>query len=104
MNKDLLLVTGSAQVPKGITLYEEKKIVGVVFVINLKTEIIEQAEFTLTTNLSNEFLSNLVTGYNLKEGEDPLLNLIKRHCIIPSQGAIIQAIRSAYERYREYRR
>ncbi|MFE8698421.1 DUF3870 domain-containing protein [Cytobacillus sp. FJAT-53684] len=96
-----LIVSGHAQVPKGVALHEEKKYIGAVWVINKSTKIIEKAEFTLITSLSNEFLSNLVIGYDLNQGIDNLLNKIKKLCLMPSQGAIIQAVRSAYERFKE---
>jgi hypothetical protein len=99
--KDTVLVTGFAQVPKGTTLYEIYKTIGVVLVINHKTEVIEDAEFTLLADLTNYYLSELVKGYDLKEGITPLLEKVKRHCLLPSQGAIIQAIRSAWDRYQE---
>ncbi|MGG0716196.1 DUF3870 domain-containing protein [Robertmurraya massiliosenegalensis] len=100
-NDSCLIVSGHAQVPKGIALHEEKKFIGAVLVINKETQIIEKAEFTLITTLSNDFLSNLVIGYDLHQGIDPLLNKMKKLCLMPSQGAIIQAVRSAYERFKD---
>ncbi|WP_134702784.1 DUF3870 domain-containing protein [Ammoniphilus sp. YIM 78166] len=99
--QDTILVTGFAQVPKGTTLYEIYKTMAVAMVINLKTEVIEDAEFTCTTDLMNYYLSDLVKGYDLKQGINPLLDTVKKHCIIPSQGALVQALRSAWDRYQE---
>ncbi|MEW9672435.1 DUF3870 domain-containing protein [Ammoniphilus sp. 3BR4] len=99
--QDTVLVTGFAQVPKGTTLYEMYKTMAVVLVIDCKTEVIEDAEFTCTTDLMNYYLSDLVKGYNLKEGINPLLDTVRQHCIIPSQGALVQALRSAWDRYQE---
>lgn len=101
MNDDNILITGFAQLPRGTTLYERNKIIGVVLVINTKTEVIEDAEFTFVADLTNFYLSSLVKDYNLKKGIVPLLDKVKKHCHIPSQGAIIQAIRSAWDRYQE---
>ncbi|MFC0273291.1 DUF3870 domain-containing protein [Metabacillus herbersteinensis] len=99
--EDTVLVTGFAQVPKGTTLYETYKTIAVVLVINYKTEVIEDAEFTFLTDLTNYYLSDLVKGYNFSEGFNPLFDKVKKHCLLPSQGAIIQAIRSAFDRYQE---
>lgn len=101
MNKDTVLITGFAQVPRGTTLYEAYKTIGAVLVINYKTEIIEDAEFTFVADLTNYYLSSLVKGYDLKEGITPLLDRVRKHFLVPSQGAIIQAIRSAWDRYQE---
>jgi len=100
-NRDNVLITGFAQVPRGTTLYERNKIIGVVLVVNTKTEIIEDAEFTFVADLTNYYLSDLIKGYDLKKGIQPLTEIIKKHCLIPSQGAIIQAVRSAWDRYHE---
>lgn len=101
MNEDNVLITGFAQLPRGTTLYERNKIIGVVLVINYKTEVIEDAEFTFVADLTNFYLSSLVKGYQMKQGIIPLIDKVKKHCLIPSQGAIIQAIRSAWDRYQE---
>lgn len=98
---DTVLVTGFAQVPRGTTVYETYKTIGVVFVINSKTEIIEDAEFTCLTDLMNYYLTDLVKGYDFKKGIQPLLDKVRKHCLVPSQGALIQAIRSAWDRYQE---
>jgi hypothetical protein len=101
MKTDNVLVTGFAQLPKGTTLSEQYKSIAVVLVINTQTEEIEDAEFTLLTDLMNYYLSNLLKGYCLKNGIEPLMNLFRAKCLAPSQGAIIQAIRSAWDRYQE---
>lgn len=100
-SKDNVLITGFAQLPRGTTLYERNKIIGIVLVINCKTEVIEDAEFTFVADLTNFYLSSLLKGYNFKKGLEPLLELIKKHCLLPSQGAVIQAVRSAWDRYQE---
>lgn len=100
-SQDNIIVTGFAQLPKGTTLYERNKIVGCVLVINYKKRIIEDAEFTFVADLTNFYLSSMLKGYEMKNGILPIINLVKKHCLIPSQGAIIQAIRSAWDRFEE---
>lgn len=101
--KETVLVTGFAQGPRGTTIYETHKTIGVVLVINVSTGIIEEAEFTVNTSLLNSYLSEVVKGYNLHEGIQPLLERVKEKILIPSQGAVVQAIRSAGDRYQEAR-
>lgn len=101
MNNKTVLVTGFAQVPRGTTLYEHYKTVGLVCVIDIETEVINEAEFTFVAGLTNRYLASLLQGYCLKEGINPLLDKVRKHCLMPSQGAIIQAIRSAWDRYQE---
>lgn len=101
--KDTVLVTGFAQGPKGTTVYETYKTIGVVLVINTKTGVIEDAQFTVITQLMNTYLSTLVKGFDTTQGIQPLLEEVKKHCFAPSQGAVIQSIRSAWDRYNEIR-
>lgn len=102
-DQNKVIVTGFAQVPKGTTLYEHYKTIGTVWVVNMKTGRIEDCEFTFVAKLTNHFVSSLVKGYNMGDGIQPLLVRIKQHCYLPSQGAIIQAIRSVWDRYHETR-
>lgn len=101
MTNDTVLITGFAQLPRGTTLYEQYKTIGVVLVVNTKTEIIEDVEFTFIADLTNYFLSSLVKGYDLGQGINPLIEMIKKRCLLPSVGAIIQSIKSAWDRYQE---
>lgn len=96
-----ILITGFAQLPRGTTLYEHNKVIGVAMVIDIETNIIKDVEFTFVAKLTNTYLSELVRGYNLDKGMTPLTNKIKKYCLVPSQGAIIQALRAAWDRYQE---
>src|SRR5690625_2443696 len=91
-----ILITGLAQLPRGTTLYEHNKVIGVAMVIDIETNIIKDVEFTFVAKLTNTYLSELVRGYNLDKGMTPLTNKIKKYCLVPSQGAIIQALRAAW--------
>ncbi len=46
------MVSGFAQLPKGTTLYERYKIVGVVFVVDLDTSQIVDCAFTFVADLT----------------------------------------------------
>lgn len=96
-----VLVTGFAQLPKGTTLFEHNKIIAVVLIINYEDQFIEDAEFTFLTDLTNYYISSLIKGMDISEGLDHVINKVKKHCHIPSQNAVVQALRSAYDRYQE---
>ncbi|GIM46552.1 hypothetical protein DNHGIG_21010 [Collibacillus ludicampi] len=98
-----VLVAGFAQLPKGTTLYEVQKVIGFVMVVDRKTDTIMDASFTFVMDLTNQFISQLVKGYDLKLGMDPLVERIRNQVFVPALGAIIQAIRSAFDRYFECR-
>ncbi|WP_132010729.1 DUF3870 domain-containing protein [Mesobacillus foraminis] len=101
--EETILVTGFAQGPKGTTVYETYKTIGVVLVINTRTGVIEDAQFTVLTDLMDTYISSLIKGYDTTQGINPLLEKVKKHCLVPSQGAVVQAIRSAWDRYQESR-
>lgn len=100
-NNNTVLITGSAQLPRGTTLSEQYKTLTAVLVINVDTEVIEDAEFTFITDLTNYYVASLVRGYDLKNGVNQLIDVLRSRLLIPSQGAIIQCIRSAWDRYKE---
>ena len=96
-----VLITGFAQLPRGTTQYEKYQSLAVVLVINVETEVIEDAEFTFIADLTNYYLTSLVRGYDLKQGINPLIDILRSRVLIPSQGAVIQSIKSAWDRYKE---
>lgn len=96
-----VLITGFAQLPRETTLYERYKTITVVLVINVESEIIEDAEFTFSADLTNYYLTTLLRGYDLKNGINPLIDILRSRVLIPSQGAVIQSIKSAWDRYKE---
>jgi|tagenome__1003787_1003787.scaffolds.fasta_scaffold16267967_1 hypothetical protein len=101
VNNNTVLITGFAQLPKGTTLSERYKTITAVLVINVDTGIIEDAEFTFLADLTNYYLTSLVRGYDLKNGINPLIDILRSRLLIPSQGAVIQSIKSAWDRYKE---
>ncbi|MED1607672.1 DUF3870 domain-containing protein [Cytobacillus kochii] len=103
MSNNTVLITGFAQLPKGNAFYDNSKSIAVILVINIDSEIIEGVEFTFMSDLKNGYLASLVKGYCLKNGINPLINKLKKSVLTPSQGAIIQTLKSAWDRYNEMR-
>lgn len=96
-----ILVCGYAQLPKGTALYEQYKMIEVVLIINEQTRMIEGAEFTVLTKQTNDFLNSLLIGYDMEQGAEFIIQMLKRKVFMLSQGAVIQAIRNAFDRYYE---
>lgn len=101
MTDSTILTTGFAQLPKGNTFYDSSNTIAVILVINVESEVIEEVEFTFISDLKNNYLASLIKGYCLKNGLEPLVNKLKKCVLTPSQGAIIQSIKSAWGRYEE---
>lgn len=98
---DSVLVTGFAQLPRGTTLYEKNKIIAVVLIINTKENIIEDVEFSFVTELTSYYLNSLIKGMSIRGGMNSIYKKVTKHCHMPSQNAVIQSLRSAWDRYQE---
>lgn len=100
-NDNCILTTGFAQLPKGTPLYEMQKIIACVLVIDTSTETIVEASFSFIMNLTNEFICSFIIGESVKDGVKEITKKIEKKYIASEQRAIIQALRSAYDRYLE---
>lgn len=96
-----VLAAGFAQLPKGTTLFEVQKTIACILIIDKDTEKIEDVSFSFVMSLTNEFVSSLVRGKSLKNGLEPIIKEIEERTNVAAQRAIIQALRSAYDRYCE---
>lgn len=99
--KNRILVAGFAQLPKGTTLHEIQKIIACVLIIDTENAIIERASFSFLMNVTNEFISSLVEGKSIENGIDHIVKDIEEYFHVPPQRAVIQSLRSAYDRYVE---
>lgn len=97
-----VLVTGYAKAPQGTSMYEVFKHVGIVLEIDPNTDTIVDAEFTVVTEVASRFLRDLLRGYDLRQGLEPLVATIRQRYFAPSQEALIKAVRVAVQRYRDH--
>lgn len=100
-NDNCILTTGFAQLPKGTPLYEMQKIIACVLVIDTSTETIVEASFSFIMDITNEFICSFIIGESIHDGVKDITKKIEKKYIASEQRAIIQALRSAYDRYLE---
>lgn len=98
---ETVLVTAYAKAPQGTSMYEKYKHTGIVLEINLRTNVIVNAECTFITHLAQDFFKRIMVGYDLTNGIDHLIARIEKHYYAPSTGSIIVALKGAYKRYLE---
>lgn len=103
-NDHCILATGFAQLPKGTPLYEMHKIIACVLIIDSKTDKIVDASFSFIMDLTNQFISSLIIGKSIQNGLDEIVKEIEKKYIASEQRAVIQTIRTAYDRYIEAKR
>ncbi|MED1780622.1 DUF3870 domain-containing protein [Brevibacillus fortis] len=101
MNNNTVLTAGFAQIPKGTTLYEVSTMVGCVLIIDVDAEVICDASFTFVMDKTSEFLVSLLVGKTVADGMQEITKAIQERFLAPGQGAVLQAIRAAIERYHE---
>lgn len=103
-SEQTILVSGYAQAPKGTPMYEVHKWAGVVLEIDVSSNRIVAAECLLLTSLARDFCARLLVGYDLSAGLDPLIELMTARLQTPSRDSIVVAVRTAVQRYMEFRR
>lgn len=104
MEMNTVLVTGYAKAPQGTAMYEIYKTSGIVLEIDIRTNVIVNAEFTFVTTLARDFLSRLIVNYDLTNGLEDLIRRIEAHYYTPSTNSVIVAVKAAYTRYLEKRK
>lgn len=100
---NIILFSGYAKLPTGITASEMYKVIGVVVLIDVEKEIIMEADCTLATRLANRHVSSALVGCTMKNGPDPLVRLVDQVYQGSAKKAIITALRIIYDKYRSYK-
>lgn len=102
IDEKYILVGASAQTAKGSSVYEAYKSVSVQLLIDRETKCVEKSHFNLISPLTQEFLEQCVNGHCMEDSIDPLLNRIRASVALSSAGAVIQALKNTFERYKEF--
>ena len=92
-------MAGYSKTPQGTVLHELYKHTGVILEINVTTNIIENVSFTFISDLTSDFCKRLILNYDLSNGLDGVIENIKKHYLVPSQQALIVALKAAVQRY-----
>ena len=103
MDTNLVLFSGYAKLPAGITASELYKTVAITVLVNVETGLIIEADCTLATHLASKYISHAINGYNLNDGPEPLCHIIDRIYQGNAKKAITTAIRIICDKYRNYR-
>ncbi len=103
MDTNLVLFSGYAKLPAGITASELYKTVAITVLVNVETGLIIEADCTLATQLASKHISHAINGYNLNDGPEPLCQMIDRIYQGNAKKAITTAIRIICDKYRNYR-
>lgn len=101
---DTVYFVSYSKLPDDISATYVHKVVGVGFLINTKTGIIEDAMVTLISDLCKDFLSYLFVGHNIdRDGVDELIERVEKRFFGSSQKAVIVSIKGVYSRYLQWK-
>ena len=99
----LVLFSGYAKLPEGITATELYKVIGLVVVIDVNTGIIKDADCTLATRLACKQVSGVLIGQNISNGVEDLQRDMDNKYQGSAKKAISTAIRIIFDKYRSYK-
>lgn len=96
------LFAGRAQVPQGTALHGAYQHVSVILEIDLDQRLIVNADFTVLSEVTRQWLRETVTGHHLSRGIEELVQHLELYCQVPVKKAFVRALRAAYSTYQEW--
>ena len=99
----LVLFSGYAKLPVGITASEMYKVIGLVLVVDEESGEILDADCTLATEVARKHVAKLIVGYSLNQSPEKLVRAVDQAYQGSAKKAIITAIRIIYDKYRSYK-
>lgn len=100
-----ILVAGNAQVGKNSNLYTMYRVVSVQMVVDTLDDKILAIHSSLLSPLSSIFLNQVVAGKRAQDEREVenILTELNQRVFIVTKGPLLQAVRSALEKYLEVR-
>ena len=100
---NLVLFSGYAKLPTGITASEIYKLIGIIVLVDINTGIVMEADCTLATELARRHVSKSIVGYDLNHGCEPLQQTLDQVYHGSAKKAVTTVIRIIYDKYRSYK-
>lgn len=93
-----------AKLPSNVSAAVYVGHLGLGFIVNHQTGVIEDISCTLLTKVARNFLKNLIIGYNIHENSiEPLIEKVKLLFHGNSQKAICVVLKDNYNKYNEWK-
>ena len=98
--EETIYISAIAKLPAGIPSENVYKVIDVGLVIHREQGLIVDASLTLLTRAAEQFLQDLIIGYNLQEqGLEPLIGTIQDRYHGAAQKAVMVALKQIHEKY-----
>ncbi len=101
--ENLVLFSGYAKLPTGITASEMYKVIGIIVVVDVETGKIVEADCTLATELARRHVSTAIVGYDLNLGAELLQQKLDHIYQGSAKKAVTTVLRIIYDKYRSYK-
>lgn len=98
------LFSGNTLVPKDFPMREQIQRTIAMLEIDPEKEIIVKASFYTLIPHTNDFLSAIAAGYDLRQGIEPLLEEMVDRAHLPPVRAWTKAVEIAYQKYLDFRK
>ena len=98
-----VLFSGYAKLPTGITASEIYRVIGIIVIVDMETEVIIEADCTLATGLARRQVCRFLEGSSLKDGVATIVGQVEEGYQGSTKKAIVTAVRIIYDKYRSYR-
>ena len=96
-----VLVIGHSMLPKGTASREVTGVLSIVARVDRTTHRVVESSITLTTPLSQRWVTEQLNGQCLLDNPSPFVERIERCYWGPAQRAIVQCFRDLQRRYHE---
>lgn len=98
------IFSGNTLLPKDVPNRAQLQRTIALLEIDPEKEIIVKASFLTLLKHTNDFLSSLAEGYDLKQGIEPLVKEIEDRAHIPTSRALVKAMEIAHKKYLDFRK
>lgn len=97
-----LLLSGYAKLPANTTAEMVYNTLVLVVIVDKRTGVILDAEPSVVTALARQYIDDILSGYDLNNGPEPLLETFEECYHGSAKRALETAIRMVFSKYRDY--
>ena len=101
-DRNTVLLSGYAKLPSNITAEAVYNTLVIAVLFDRRTGIIIEAEASVVTELSKRFIAELLIGYDLNSGPEPLIAAFEEYYLGNAKKALETALRSIFTKYQDY--
>ncbi len=101
-DRNTVLLAGYAKLPSNITAEAVYNTLVIAVLFDRRTGIILEAAASVVTELTKRFISELLAGYDLNDGPEPLIARFEEYYFGNAKKALETALRSIFAKYQDY--